>query len=51
MAYQDVDGIRFEKAKTLAIDILDTLRHGDSAALILMSEYSASYFPATHSRS
>lgn len=38
MAYQDVDGIRFEKAKTLAIDILDTLRHGDSAALILMSD-------------
>ena len=38
MAYQDVDGIRFEKAKTLATDILDTLRHGDSAALILMSD-------------
>ena len=38
MAYQDVDGIRFEKAKNLAIDILDTLRHGDSAALILMSD-------------
>ena len=38
MAYQDVEGIRFEKAKTLATDILDTLRHGDSAALILMSD-------------
>ena len=38
MAYQDVDGIRFEKAKTLATDILDTLRHGDSAAFILMSD-------------
>ena len=38
MAYQDVEGIRFEKAKTLAIDILDTLRHGDRAALILMSD-------------
>ena len=38
MAYQDVDDIRFEKAKALAIDILDTLRHGDSAALILMSD-------------
>ena len=38
MAYQDVDGIRFDKSKTLAIDILDTLRHGDSAALILMSD-------------
>ena len=38
MAYQDVDGVRFEKAKILAIDILDTLRHGDSAAFILMSD-------------
>lgn len=38
MAYQDVDGMRFEKAKTLATDILDTLRHGDSAAFILMSD-------------
>ena len=38
MAYQDVDGIRFEKAKALAINILETLRHGDSAALILMSD-------------
>ena len=38
MAYQDIDGIRFEKAKTLATDILETLRHGDSAALILMSD-------------
>ena len=38
MAHQDVDGIRFEKAQTLAIDIMETLRHGDSAALILMSD-------------
>ena len=38
MAYQDVDGVRFEKGKTLAIDILDTLRYGDSVALILMSD-------------
>ena len=38
MAYQDIDGVRFEKAKTLATDILNTLRHGDSAALILMSD-------------
>ena len=38
MAYQDVDGVRFEKAKILATDILDTLRHGDSAAFILMSD-------------
>ena len=38
MAYQDIDGVRFEKAKALATDILNTLRHGDSAALILMSD-------------
>ncbi len=38
MAYQDVDGIRFDKGKVLATDILGTLRHGDSAALILMSD-------------
>ena len=38
MAYQEVDGGRFEKAKTLATGILDTLRHGDRAALILMSD-------------
>ena len=38
MAYQDINGIRFEKAKTLANEIIDTLRHGDSAALILMSD-------------
>lgn len=38
MGYQEVDGVRFEKAKTLATDILGTLRHGDSATLILMSD-------------
>ena len=38
MAYQDINGIRFDKAKNLAIDIIDTLRHGDRAALILMSD-------------
>ena len=38
MGYQEVDGVRFEKAKTLATDILETLRHGDSATLILMSD-------------
>ena len=38
MAYQDVNGIRLDKAKALATDIIDTLRHGDSAALILMSD-------------
>ena len=38
MAYQDINGIRFKKAKTFATDIIDTLRHGDRAALILMSD-------------
>lgn len=38
MAYQDVDGVRFEKGKALVTDILETLRHGDSASLILMSD-------------
>ena len=38
MAYQDVNGIRFDKAKILATDIIETLRHGDRAALILMSD-------------
>ena len=38
MAYQDINGIRFDKAKNLATDIIDTLRHGDRAALILMSD-------------
>ncbi len=38
MAYQDINGVRLDKAKTLAADIIDTLRHGDSATLILMSD-------------
>ena len=38
MAYQDVDGVWFEKAQGLATDILNSLRHGDTAALILMSD-------------
>ena len=38
MGYQDVDGIWFEDAKSIATDVLKSLRHGDSAALILMSD-------------
>ncbi len=38
MGYQDVDGIWFEKGKTLGTDVLRSLRHGDSASLILMSD-------------
>ena len=39
MAYRDINGMRFNKAKILATDIIDTLRHGDRAALILMSDF------------
>ena len=38
MAYQDINGSRFQKAKTAATDIVRTLRHGDTAALIFMSD-------------
>ena len=38
MQYKDVDGIWYDKAKTLATDVLRSLRHGDSASLILMSD-------------
>ena len=38
MGYRDVDGVWFDKAKTLATDVLRSLRHGDSASLILMSD-------------
>lgn len=38
MQYKDVDGIWFEKAKTLATDVLRSLRYGDAASLILMSD-------------
>ena len=38
MAYQDINGVRLDKAKDLATDIIDTLRHGDRATLILMSD-------------
>lgn len=37
MGYQDVDGQWFDDAKSIAIDVLKSLRHGDSASLILMS--------------
>lgn len=44
MGYQDVDGVWFEKAKTFATDVLGSLRHGDSASLILMSDISQPVF-------
>lgn len=38
MQYKDVDGIWFKKGKNLSTDVLKSLRHGDSASLILMSD-------------
>lgn len=38
MQYEDVDGVWFDKAKSVASDVLRSLRHGDSATLILMSD-------------
>ncbi len=38
MQYEDVDGVWFEKGKNVASDVLRSLRHGDSASLILMSD-------------
>ena len=44
MGYQDVDGVWFEKGKTLATDVMRSLRHGDSASVILMSDISQPLF-------
>ncbi len=38
MTYQDVDGVWFDNAKKKANEILSSLRHGDSASVILMSD-------------
>lgn len=38
MQYEAVDGVWFDKAKSVASDVLRSLRHGDSASLILMSD-------------
>lgn len=38
MGYQGVRGQRFEKAKEVALEVVDSLRHGDSVAVILMSD-------------
>lgn len=38
MGYQGVHGQRFEKAKEVALEVADSLRHGDSIAVILMSD-------------
>ena len=44
MQYEDVDGVWFDKAKSVASDVLRSLRHGDSATLILMSDIPQAVF-------
>ena len=44
MAYEGVDGVAFEKAKALGTEVLRSLRHGDSASLILMSDVAQPVF-------
>ncbi len=38
MAYQGVQGQRFEKARGIALEVAQSLRRGDSASVILMSD-------------
>ena len=38
MGYQGIQGQRFDKAKQVALEVADSLRHGDSVAAILMSD-------------
>ncbi|MCZ6677578.1 MAG: BatA domain-containing protein, partial [Candidatus Poribacteria bacterium] len=38
MAYEGVQGQRFDKAKEMALEVAQSLRRGDSAAVILMSD-------------
>lgn len=44
MAYEGVEGVAFEKAKALSTEVLRSLRHGDSASLILMSDVARPVF-------
>ncbi len=44
MGYQGVHGQRFEKAKEVALEVADSLRHGDSVAVILMSDIPVAIF-------
>lgn len=39
MGYQGIQGKRFDKAREIAREVVHSLRSGDSAALILMSDY------------
>ena len=44
MGYQGVQAQRFEKAKEVALEVADSLRHGDSVAVILMSDIPEAVF-------
>ena len=44
MGYQGVQGQRFEKAKEVALEVANSLRHGDSIAVILMSDIADAVF-------
>ena len=37
MSYQDVDGSRFELAKSIAVNVVESLQNGDNVSIILMS--------------
>ncbi|HIA67402.1 TPA: VWA domain-containing protein [Candidatus Poribacteria bacterium] len=38
MSYQDIDGPRFELAKSVAIGVVESLQNGDNVSIILMSD-------------
>ena len=44
MGYQGVQGQRFEEAQAVALEVADSLRHGDSVAVILMSDIPEAVF-------
>ncbi len=45
MGYQGIQGGRFEVAKGMALEIAQSLQHGDSASVILMSDIPNPLFP------
>ena len=44
MGYQGAQGQRFEKAKEVAVEVAESLRHGDNIAVILMSDIAEAVF-------
>ncbi len=45
MGYQGIQGGRFEVAKGMALEVAQSLQHGDSASVILMSDIPDPLFP------